>query len=156
MPASVTDAFDDDDGVHEVAVNRLAALGIVDRTGPRTYGSDLPLTRAQLAALAVRIDEHVNGIAPAAAPDHFTDDDGHALEPAINIAADLGIVLGTVRAAWPRTLPSAGTDRQHPPPPVRRAVGDAQLLNHLSASGSSAGGDPELPVGASNRLSTVA
>ena len=63
--------------------------------GPRTYGSDLPLARAQLAALAVRIHEHVTGIAPEAAPDHFTDDDGHTLEPAMNIAADLGIVLGT-------------------------------------------------------------
>lgn len=96
LPADAPDAFDDDDGSpHERAIDRLAALGVVRGTGPRTFSPGTAVSRAQVAALLVRAQEQDTGEPLPATRDHFSDDDGSAHERAIDKAADARYVAGT-------------------------------------------------------------
>jgi hypothetical protein len=62
LPASPPDAFDDDDGsTHELAINQLAALGIVQGRSARTYAPLDEVTRAQMASFVVRAVEYALG-----------------------------------------------------------------------------------------------
>ena len=47
------DAFDDD-GVHEPAIDSVAAAGITNGCGPRRYCPSTPVSRAQMAAFLRR------------------------------------------------------------------------------------------------------
>jgi hypothetical protein len=106
LPVDPPDAFDDDDGsVHETAIDGLAALGIIRGTAPRTFEPTELVSRAQMASLVVRAHEHVTGDPLTPTTDHFTDDDGNVHEDAINIAADLGIVLGTAPGTFEPAAP---------------------------------------------------
>ena len=56
------DAFDDDNGsVHEPAINGLAAVGIAQGTGNRTFGPDSSVRRDQTASFVIRALEHLTG-----------------------------------------------------------------------------------------------
>ena len=91
LPDTAVDSFGDDDGnTHEAAINRLAAAGIANGTGPGTYEPNAPVTRGQLASL---IDRALN--LPDTAVDSFGDDNGNTHEAAINRLAAAGIVNGT-------------------------------------------------------------
>ena len=82
---------DDDDSPYQLSIERIAAEGITLGCDP-----DLPLfcpdeevTRAQMATFIVRALE-----LPPSGTDHFSDDDGHALEAEINAFAESGITYG--------------------------------------------------------------
>jgi hypothetical protein len=95
------DAFDDDAGsVHEAAINRLAASGVVLGTGPRRFSPDALVTRAQMAAYLVRVTERARSRALPQARDHFADDDTSPHEPWIDRAASLGLTTGTAAGGY--------------------------------------------------------
>jgi hypothetical protein len=107
LPADPPDAFRDDDGsVHERAVDRLAAAGLLTGTADGRAAVDAPLTRGQLVSLLVRVLEHVRADRLEARGDLFDDDDGSAHERAADRAGAAGVVAGTgPRTASPgRTL----------------------------------------------------
>jgi hypothetical protein len=83
---------DDEGSVHQWAINGLAALGVVQGTGPGTFSPSASVTRAQMASFLVRM--LALATAPPAGPDAFRDDDGTTHEAAINTLAALGVVQG--------------------------------------------------------------
>lgn len=89
------DAFDDDDGsVHEDAIDRLAAAGVI-RTDIRTFRPNEPATRGSMAGLVDRAHTHAAGTPLPAGHDAFHDDDGHLEEDHVDALADAGVVTGT-------------------------------------------------------------
>jgi uncharacterized repeat protein (TIGR01451 family) len=107
LPANPPDAFPGDDGgVHELAINQLAALGVLDgTTGEQgtTYGVAQPTRRDDMAKLLFNTYTVMTGSPLPAGPDAFTDDtnggDPHGAgtddEAAINALAKAGVVQGT-------------------------------------------------------------
>ena len=96
LPTDPPDAFDDDEGsAHELAIDQLAALGVVRGTGTRTFSPDAPVARAQLAALLVRAQEQDTGQALPVGRDRFTDDEDSPHEADIDKAAEARYVAGT-------------------------------------------------------------
>jgi endoglucanase len=92
---SAPDAFDDDHGsVHEPAIDRLAAAGVLHGTGPRTFAPAAPVTRAQLATMVVAAAAFAAS-SLGDGPDAFDDDAGTVHERATDAAAGAGIVAGT-------------------------------------------------------------
>src|SRR3546814_10894202 len=58
IPRTAPDAFADDHGsVHESAINRLAAVGVIAGTGPSSFSPGRSVTRAQMATFVVRAAE---------------------------------------------------------------------------------------------------
>ncbi len=92
LPASDTDAFDDDDGnLFEADINAIAAAGIVKGCGTRQYCPSAPVTRAQMATFLVNAAD-----LPADGTDRFTDDNGNVHEANINALAAAGVTQGCV------------------------------------------------------------
>jgi hypothetical protein len=92
--------------VHELAINQLAALGVLDgTTGEQgtSYGVSQPMRRDDMAKMLFNAHRVITGTALPAGPDAFTDDtnggDPHAAgtddEAAINALAQAGVVQGT-------------------------------------------------------------
>ncbi len=85
--------FADDDGSpHEQSIERIAAAGITLGCDPKDLTRYCPakeVTRAQMATFIVR----ALGL-PSTTRDHFSDDNGHALEASINAFAESGITYG--------------------------------------------------------------
>ncbi|HEX9765193.1 MAG TPA: peptidoglycan DD-metalloendopeptidase family protein [Nitriliruptorales bacterium] len=100
LPESPPDAFDDDDGtVHELAVNQLAALGVI-RGDTGEVGRDLQgrvaMKRDRMAAWMVRAYALITGgELPEAEHDYFRDDLPGYHEADINRLAETGVVQGT-------------------------------------------------------------
>lgn len=92
----VDDAFVDDDGsVHEPAIDRLAATGIVTGVGEDRFAPNAPVTRGQLATFLTRTQARVLEVDGFDwETDWFVDDVDDTHEPAIDQAADLGLVGG--------------------------------------------------------------
>jgi hypothetical protein len=108
LPATPPDAFDDDKGSpHELAINQMAALGILQGRGGRTYRPDEPANRGQMAAYLVRTYEHRTGRSLPLGSDWFTDDDGSVHETSIGKAARAGFTGGTTPTTFGPTLPTA-------------------------------------------------
>jgi hypothetical protein len=117
LPASSRDYFADDDGsVHEDAINRLAEAGVVSGRRDEVYDPQTTVTRAELAALAVRGIEYRTVRSMPPGPDHFTDDDGTTHEASIDKAAEAGIAAGR------------SSDVFEPHTPVRRDQAASVLL----------------------------
>ncbi|MFA9446916.1 M15 family metallopeptidase [Egicoccus sp. AB-alg6-2] len=94
-------AFDDTAGsAHGDRLEQLAAIGVVSGTAPRTASPSQVLSRGQLAAFVVRAVEHVEERRLSRGPDAFADDDGSTHEPAIDKAANAGLVAGVTDAAY--------------------------------------------------------
>lgn len=114
-----SDAFSDDDGtVHEDAINRLHAAGLIEGRSSRTFGPGDRVTRGQTATLvhrthAVITNDRVDG------PDAFSDDDGTVHEPGINAVAELGLMLGRTSDAF---VPSEGLRRDQATSVLTRLV----------------------------------
>jgi hypothetical protein len=89
------DAFDDPETVHDLAINQLAEVGIVEGTGPRTYSPEELVTRGQMASLLDRTYLHITGEQLPSGPNAFTDDNESVHEDAINAIAAADIVRGT-------------------------------------------------------------
>ncbi|CAN5619536.1 hypothetical protein BH20ACT2_BH20ACT2_08700 [soil metagenome] len=101
LPANPPDAFADDDAsVHRLAIDQLAALGIVAGTCARTFDPAGGLRRDQLAAVLVRAFTTVTGSAAPTGGDHFADDDGTTHEAAIDAAVALGLVRGRTATTY--------------------------------------------------------
>jgi hypothetical protein len=95
LPANPPDAFTDDAGsVHELAINQLAALGIVSGKGPGIYDPSATLTRGQMATLLVGAVEYVRGQPLPVTSDHFPDDNGDVHEHDINALFEAGLTNG--------------------------------------------------------------
>src|SRR3546814_3568242 len=110
IPRTAPDAFADDYGsVHESAINRLAAVGVIAGTGPSSFSPGRSVTRAQMATFVVRAAELYSGSVLPAASGVFSDIGSHTLAPSIAKAAQVGIAAGT------------GTGRYLPNEPVTRA-----------------------------------
>ena len=89
LPAATRDFFDDDDeNVHEDAINRLAKAGISRGCEADTYCIDVALHRDQMAALLVR----AAGL-PATRDDYFRDGGGTHGD-AMNALAAAGVTAG--------------------------------------------------------------
>ncbi len=99
LPAAPPDAFTaDDGGVHELAINQLAALGIFDGTtgeSGETYGVSDPMRRDDMAQILVNAYKVATGEDIPAGDDAFTDDNSSDNEDAINALAAAGVVEGT-------------------------------------------------------------
>jgi len=96
LPASPTNAFDDDAGsVHEHAIDQLAQLGIVNGTSSRTYQPSIDIDRAQLASILARALIYLDVPLSTSPPSAFSDDNDSVHEHAIDQLADEGVVAGT-------------------------------------------------------------
>lgn len=92
---SSSDAFRDDTGSpHEAAINGLAARGILNGTAPGTFSPEQPVTRAQSAAMLVRLQEHLSGPMPTRGVP-FSDIAGSPHAAAIDKVFAAGIASGT-------------------------------------------------------------
>lgn len=90
LPATSTDRFVDDDGsVHEEAINRAVAAGVVSGRADGTYGPNALLSRGQIAAMLRRALD-----LPVPASDTFADDDGTMFEPDIEALVAAQITTG--------------------------------------------------------------
>jgi hypothetical protein len=95
------DAFGDDDAsVHEQAIGRLAAAGLVQGTSPGRFSPDGPVTREQMATFLVRVLRHRTGAAVAPGQDWFTDDQSSAHQANIDAAASAGLTNGNGLGAY--------------------------------------------------------
>jgi hypothetical protein len=109
LPAEPADAFDDDDGsVHELSINQMAALKVLQGKGERVYSPNDAVTRGQMATYLVRAYEARTGRALPIGSDFFTDDDGSVHEVAIGKAARAGFTGGTSATTF---SPSLSTTR---------------------------------------------
>jgi hypothetical protein len=94
LPSSAPDAFADDLGsTHEPAINRLAAVGVVQGKSARSYDPGGRVTRAQMATFLARAYEYRAG---QALPDGsgFFSDTGGVHERNIDRVAAAGITGG--------------------------------------------------------------
>ncbi len=95
LPADPADAFsDDEDSVHELRINQLAALGVVGGVGEGRYGPREPVSRGQMATFLTRAYEARIGVALPADGDYFGDDNGTTHEQRTNAAAAAGFTGG--------------------------------------------------------------
>ena len=99
LPTNPPDAFPGDDGdVHELAINQLAALGVLDgttgQTGDRYNVSD-PMKREDMAQILFNAYLVIVGESLPPGPDAFTDDSSSDNQAAINSLAQVGVVEGT-------------------------------------------------------------
>jgi hypothetical protein len=118
LAPSAVDFFDDDNGsIFEADINAVAAAGIANGFTETTFGPDVPINRAQLAAF---VDRAFN--LPTSSVDAFTDDDGITLESSINNAAAAGVVNGTSDTTY---SPGAGANRAEVAAIFARALGVA-------------------------------
>jgi hypothetical protein len=120
LPASPPDAFSDDAGsVHEQAIDQLAALGVLNGTGPGSYAPQRHVDRGQVASILARALEELGATLPASPPDLFSDDAGSVHELRINQLASEGVVTGTSSG---RFQPAATTRRDQMASFVARAL----------------------------------
>lgn len=106
LPASGDVAFSDTAGsVHEDAIDRLAAAGIVSGVAPGRFAPGATVTRGQLASMLVGTLEHLGTSTTGPVVDAFTDDDGSVHEDAIDTAAALGLVTGTTATTVAPSVP---------------------------------------------------
>jgi hypothetical protein len=92
LPATNVDFFNDDNGIFEDSINRLAAAGITRGCNPPANTRFCPersITRGAMAAMLNRAFGY-----PASSLDRFTDDDDSVFEQDIQAIAAQGITLG--------------------------------------------------------------
>jgi hypothetical protein len=99
LPSDPADAFTDDEDLspaNELAINQLAALGVVAGTGPGSYSPSRDVTRAQMAKFLVEGYQARTDKTLTASRDYFTDDEAFGgLEDFINRSAEAGFAAGT-------------------------------------------------------------
>lgn len=106
LPSSPADAFSDDDGnLHELRIDQLAALGVVNGRTATTYAPGAVVTRAEMATFLVRAHDVVADAPLPAGTDRFTDDDGTTHEANINKVAAGGLAAGTSATTFSPSAP---------------------------------------------------
>jgi hypothetical protein len=108
LPSNPPNRFRDDNGTtHELQINQLAALGIVDglESDPTLFDPSGILSRAQMAKFLVGAFEEVTGTDIVGTQNNFDDDDGIKLEPEINAGFENQLFQGRA----PRTYSPSTT-----------------------------------------------
>ncbi|MEX2292760.1 MAG: S8 family serine peptidase [Acidimicrobiales bacterium] len=106
LPSSPPDAFTDDEGsVHELRINQLAAIGVVNGRGNGLYEPGATVTRAEMATFLVRAHDQVASQPLPAGPDAFTDDNTSVHQANINKVAAAGLAAGTSEAKFSPSAP---------------------------------------------------
>jgi hypothetical protein len=111
LPTAPPRAFDDLGSVPadvRLAVEQLAAVGVLKGRSPRTFDPAGLVTRAQMATFLAGAYEHRAGKALPAGRDFFTDDDGSVHETAIGKVAAAGFTGGTGGTSY---SPERSTER---------------------------------------------
>jgi len=111
LPSAPPRAFDDLGGVPadvRLAVEQLAAVGVLRGKGPRTFDPGSSVTRGQMATFLAGAYEQRSGRTLPAGRDYFTDDDGSVHEAAIGKVAAAGFTGGT---SGTRYSPERATER---------------------------------------------
>jgi hypothetical protein len=86
---------DDDNSVHHSAINALAAAGVVSGVTEDSYAPRRRVSREQMASMLLGAYAYITGSAPAtAATDYFDDDNNSVHEASVNVAAELGLIVG--------------------------------------------------------------
>lgn len=95
LPDSAEDTFvDDDESVHEPAIERLAAAGLIEGVADDLYAPAQAVTRAQGVSLLWRAHEHLAGTALVASTDYYDDDTTSVHHAAINGLSLAGVTTG--------------------------------------------------------------
>lgn len=130
LPEAPPDAFTDDStSVHELRINQLAAIGVVNGRGAGLYAPGATVTRAEMATFLVRGHDQVASQPLPAGPDAFTDDNTSVHQANIDKVAAAGLAAGT------------STSKFSPKDPVLRgqmATFLARLLDRLVETGTAA------------------
>ena len=101
LPANPIDAFwDDEQSLHELRINQLAALGVVQGKTSTTYRPTAFVSRAEMATILVRAHDAVAAKDLPAGVNRFRDDDGSVHEPNINKVATAGIAAGNTSSTF--------------------------------------------------------
>ncbi|HEX9765195.1 MAG TPA: S8 family serine peptidase [Nitriliruptorales bacterium] len=130
LPDAPPDAFtDDEDSVHELRINQLAALGVVNGKGGGLYAPGATVTRAEMATFLVRAHDQVASAPLPPGPDAFTDDDTSVHEANIDKVAAAGLAAGTSASTF---SPKAAVLRG------QMATFLARLLDRLVETGATA------------------
>ena len=99
LPSNPPNAFSDDEGnPHELAINQLAAVGVVGGTSAGRYSPATAVRRDQMATFLVNAYQEATGFTLQSAADgpvdHFTDDGSSAHQANINKAAEAAFATG--------------------------------------------------------------
>ena len=95
LDAAVPDAFgDDDDNVHESAINALAAADLVSGTGRKAFSPGKRVSRQQMASFIANLHRKAVPDVEEADKDYFDDDNTSVHEPNINLLAELEVIRG--------------------------------------------------------------
>jgi hypothetical protein len=96
VPGDAPDAFDDDaTSNHQQAINRLAAMGIINGVGAGRYDPQGVVTRAQMCTFLARaLFIASGGSLPPPQHDYFSDDPIDVHQANINVVAEAGIAGG--------------------------------------------------------------
>jgi hypothetical protein len=99
LPASPPDAFPGDNAgpPHELSINQLAALGVLDATTGQDgdkYGVGANMRRDDMAGMLYNAYNVITGSPLPDGPNAFTDDEGNDNEAAINALFAAGVVEG--------------------------------------------------------------
>lgn len=100
------DAFGDVGGVHQAAINRLAAAAIVEGYGDGTYRPDELVSRAETASLVARALAHRRGAPLPGGSSAFDDVEGvhqQAVDRLAAVGIGQGFLDGTYRPDEPVT-----------------------------------------------------
>ena len=101
LPESAGNAFGDDDGnLHEAAINRLAAVGLVSGTGNGRFSPNAPVSREQMGSFLARALRYRTGAPIPATANWFFDDDSSAHQDNINALASAGVATGNGFGAY--------------------------------------------------------
>jgi len=105
LPSNPPDRFSDDEGnAHELAINQLAALGVVGGTGPSRYSPGGLVRRDQMATFLVNAYQKATSLTLKSAADgpvdHFTDDQSSAHQANINKAAEAAFTSGVTATTY--------------------------------------------------------
>ena len=110
LPASPPNAFTDDNGnTHELAINQLAALGVINGRTATTYAPRDPVTRDQMASLIVRAVEEVLQEELPTPRSPFTDVPSGGVHTA---AIDAGFAAGLITGQTDTTFNPKGNVRR--------------------------------------------
>ncbi len=130
LNAAPPDYFtDDNSSPHQLRINQLASISVVQGRGAGIYEPGAIVTRAEMATFLVRAHDQVAASPLPAGDNSFSDDNGSVHEANINKVAAAGLAAGTVEG------------RFSPKDPVLRgqmATFLARLLDRLVETGATA------------------
>lgn len=128
LPVMASPRFTDDAPPHEIAIDQLAAIGVIADNGESgaSYFPTATMRRDEMASYLVRAYAYITGVALPPGPDAFGDIDGNPHETAIEALVAAGVVQGTTATTY---NPAGGVSR------LQMASLLARLIVTLEAQG---------------------